>query len=90
MTAKNTQEQGRILEGVGENFSGWPEYVPLLKIVSNPLDLLPGHDQPALVHSVHPAAPARRSQVHLLTTTAVHMLLKVSCIKLGHCGISVR
>ena len=29
MTAKNPQKQGRILEGGGE-FSGWPEYIPLL------------------------------------------------------------
>ena len=28
MTAKIPQKQGRILEG-GENFSGWPEYIPL-------------------------------------------------------------
>ena len=29
MTAKNPQKQGRILEGGGKNFSGWPEYIPL-------------------------------------------------------------
>ena len=29
MTTKNPQKQGRILEGGGENFSGWPEYIPL-------------------------------------------------------------
>ena len=29
MTAKNPQKQGRILEGRGKNFSGWPEYVPM-------------------------------------------------------------
>ena len=28
-STKNPQKQGRILEGWGKNFSGWPEYIPL-------------------------------------------------------------
>ena len=28
-TPKYPQKQGRILEGGGKNFSGWPEYIPL-------------------------------------------------------------
>ena len=31
---KNPQKQGRILEG-GEEFSGWPEYIPLNTIFAN-------------------------------------------------------
>ena len=27
---KNPQKQGRILEGGGQYFSGWPEYIPLV------------------------------------------------------------
>ena len=38
MTAKNPQKQGRILEGGGKNFSGWPEYIPLFVCMSDIYD----------------------------------------------------
>ena len=32
MTAKKPTKQGRILEGGGNNFSSWPEYIPLRRL----------------------------------------------------------
>ena len=38
---KNPQKQGRILEGGGgENFSGWPKYIPLHTLLKENLSLL--------------------------------------------------
>ena len=28
---KKSTKTGKILEGVGNNFSGWPEYIPLMR-----------------------------------------------------------
>ena len=40
--AKNPQKQGRILEGGGENFSGWPEFILYTPVSDGNIILLMG------------------------------------------------
>ena len=86
MTAKKHKKQGRILEGGGKYFSGWPEYIPLihdkLRLLKFPTKdglrdiagLHDGHDvHPRPQHQVEPDSPDNVQKFNMVLKRMQHI-----------------